>query len=507
MLFAVAMVGMFATSCKESFNEEDAIRLNQNAFNDSIQKKGALVNYTVQVVAVGDAANLKSANGLATGAIVTTVQYGKSAVDTVGVDGLAYFPAMRVGEVAVSIQLAGHTSVNALVNLTTNVAGQSISNSLTNAATQIAVFPITGTQTSTIKGRVTVQSDLTTYERELANGAIVTAYIDVNSSQFYNSYVTPATNTGSFATGQIQKISYSSALSTAVVTNGEYTLVIPSSAKGLPIKVMVSDYVVDKQKICLPTFNNMTNVPDAASGIVEEVRAVFKPGNGSSSIVNVDAAQVTIESPTGPIGNPTTAMTVTYGASGGVIVSYNITNQGAGYSSTNLPALVVATGNTSAILTPNSNLTANGGIQSITISNAGSNIATTTNGSVKVIMNAPNKVAKASVTVQDGVITGINLDDAGLGYIKSPSGIVVTILSTVSGKGTGAEAVVTGIDDDGAIEGLKIIKGGSGYFGKNNAAQEDDNLGGNVISYDNITAGSTIVLDIFFGTGTREVND
>lgn len=65
--------------------------------------------------------------------------------------------------------------------------------------------------------------------------------------------------------------------------------------------------------------------------------------------------------------------------------------------------------------------------------------------------------AQATAYATDGVITSIDITNAGQGYVANPH---VQIL----GNGSGAEAVVTGIGSAGEVSGIDVINGGSGYL-------------------------------------------
>ena len=64
--------------------------------------------------------------------------------------------------------------------------------------------------------------------------------------------------------------------------------------------------------------------------------------------------------------------------------------------------------------------------------------------------------AQATAVVTDGVITAINVTNAGQGYVAPPK---VQIL----GDGAGAEAIVTSVGN-GQIGAIEVINGGSGYL-------------------------------------------
>ena len=64
--------------------------------------------------------------------------------------------------------------------------------------------------------------------------------------------------------------------------------------------------------------------------------------------------------------------------------------------------------------------------------------------------------AQATAYATDGVITSINVTNAGQGYVAPPH---VQIL----GDGAGAIARVTGVNG-GAIDTIEVVNGGSGYL-------------------------------------------
>lgn len=70
--------------------------------------------------------------------------------------------------------------------------------------------------------------------------------------------------------------------------------------------------------------------------------------------------------------------------------------------------------------------------------------------------NSLGSGAQATAVVTDGVITAINVTNAGQGYVAPPR---VQIL----GNGAGAEAIVTAVGN-GQIGAITVINGGSGYL-------------------------------------------
>lgn len=71
---------------------------------------------------------------------------------------------------------------------------------------------------------------------------------------------------------------------------------------------------------------------------------------------------------------------------------------------------------------------------------------------------SPGFGAQAQVVVtESGVVTAVNITEAGQGYIAVPK---IQIL----GNGAGAEAVATGITSTGGVAGVTVTAGGSGYL-------------------------------------------
>ena len=70
--------------------------------------------------------------------------------------------------------------------------------------------------------------------------------------------------------------------------------------------------------------------------------------------------------------------------------------------------------------------------------------------------NSLGSCAQATAVVTDGVITAINVTNAGQGYVAPPR---VQIL----GNGAGAQAIVTAVGN-GQIGAITVINGGSGYL-------------------------------------------
>jgi hypothetical protein len=78
------------------------------------------------------------------------------------------------------------------------------------------------------------------------------------------------------------------------------------------------------------------------------------------------------------------------------------------------------------------------------------------NNSIFGVPDQPSSPALAVATVEDGVVTAINITNGGSGYLAPPRIVII-------GNGSGAIATAT-INDTGVVTGITVTNGGSGYW-------------------------------------------
>ncbi|MBC7384086.1 MAG: hypothetical protein H7296_14065 [Bacteroidia bacterium] len=106
----------------------------------------------------------------------------------------------------------------------------------------------------------------------------------------------------------------------------------------------------------------------------------------------------------------------------------------------------------------------------------------------------------ASVVVNAGKISSVNLVNGGSGYTGAP--IVIISPNPVSSPGSGALGIATFDAATGALTGVTITNQGSGYLGGNvpSIAESFSIMPASTI---NAKSGMTYIKDIHFGTGLR----
>ncbi len=471
---AVPLVGLciatLLAACKNdltSVKDLTSAQVAQQASLDSLQRirdsllaEGGRVIYTVQVVDAGNSsfasfavaphrtgagasiarAQTPAPGGGLSGVTVTTTQLGVVTSVTTDSTGVAVFPDMRLGKVAVALSAPNHTSASYTAELTPPPANPAASaqDITRNAATRVPLFPLTGSGTTTVSGVITYEADLTNGSPEAAPGVGISGAI-VTDANFLKTYInTPGVDT----TGNVLTITYSNAIASATTSaTGAYSLTLPATANGLAVALAVSD-VVANQSVLVPTLNGQ-NVFGPQS-----VRTIFSQAAGAvpSTIPAVRPAYITFDVPSGSGVNqaPVTAAAATAVISSGNVVSVNITSAGQGYTQTPNVVFSSTTG-TGAHATA----TISGGrITAITVDAQGSGYAAAT---VALVSGATGATATGQITQS---VTGVNVTNGGTKYSTAP---VVTFTSS---SGTGAAATANLL---GYVDALSITNPGAGY--------------------------------------------
>lgn len=237
--------------------------------------KGGRVFYTVIPVNANEAVLSGGRTEEAiTGATVTATQFGRTVTGT-GANGVFTFPEMRSGEVTVNVTAPNFTQVNYISNLTPD--GGIANDGVVNVGNVIPMFELPGTGSNAaarfavVRGQAWFEGDLTdaTAQEERvtpavlgANTNLVTATIDLDRgmagttpSWFHRRFIIESNdengniNTvgGTVRSGAIQRFSYSRAVSYGTVdANGAYSMLVPASASGLPIRLNYSEFAFNR---------------------------------------------------------------------------------------------------------------------------------------------------------------------------------------------------------------------------------------------------------------------
>ena len=290
--------GLVLSSCEDEFTEQDAIKAQQEtlmaleAQNDSLNRVGAKINYTVTVAAAGQGnttnGRTEAANS-AEGATVTVVQAGKTYTETAGKGGVATFIGLMRGQATVTVEAADHTTVTYTTTLGSNGSQEN------NVGTLIPVFPLTVEAGATmVSGKAWAELDATNDMPEAAAGAKVRA--TVNATTALGKYLpNNSNNFGGAVYGAVETATYQGFMQEATVgEDGTYSMIIPNGngadGQGFSPTVQFLPYVA-KQKY--------VELQDGKAVIVEKDVQFGEGIKSTGHIDDIASIYAEIEAPTG----------------------------------------------------------------------------------------------------------------------------------------------------------------------------------------------------------------
>lgn len=516
------LLGILTFSCKKEYTPEDVvddqIKLNEQALKDSLlrdslRRTSGVIHYSINIVDGSDAvfsvfwgsSNKKSAKKAAAikNVKVTAVQYGKTFVvtDTLGL-GIVTIKDLRVGSVSVRVESTGFTECSFIAQLTPITGRDTVLYNTTRSdlwnleryvATMIPLFPTTGDKMATVSGVVTYESDLTNNLPEKAANVDVFGVIDTDEEEFIARYLWPSNLIYDYYTdefsveptyGQILKIAYNSAVfSGRTDANGAYTIKVPATASGLPIRMEISDVAVE-QKLLM---NTSGGVPVFGE---QNVRTLFSSNYTPSDVPLVAPAYCLFDAPTGSgtSNQPATEAQATAVVSESGIIAITLSNPGLGYTQdpkvvitgvgainpaaasvtrasdgrlsdirVDVPGLGYTSANVSITGSETKQATASAvisySVDRIELSNRGQY----TSAIAPSVTIYSNSGSGATATANmSGFVGQINIANGGTGYTAAP-------LVVISGGNSKIPATATAAVAGGIVTSINITNAGSGY--------------------------------------------
>lgn len=474
LLLLLMSLGFY--TCKKDYSPGDAvddkIKLDQQALKDSmvrdsLRKLSGVIYYSVNIVDGSDAgfSMLKSTKSAASikNTKVIAVQYGKTFVinDSAGL-GIVTFKDLRIGTVSVKVEAQGFTECSYIAQLFPITGMDTIAYSATHSdvwnlvryvGTMIPLFPTTGDKMATVSGVVTYESDLTNAAAEKAANVDVFGVIDVTNDNFIAKYMASYEDIGLWGGdnrpeinyyGHIVKIAYNSIVFKGTTDAiGAYTVKVPATGDGLPIRMEISDVAVD-QKLLMNTLN------DSIVHGVQSVRTLFSSNYTPSTIPSVASAYCTFSAPsgTGTSNQPTTAATATAIVSESGIVSLTVNNPGLGY--TQAPKVVITGAGSISPASATAVLGTDGRVSDITLDVPGLGYTTAT-----VSFSGSETQSAIATPIVTYSVDKVNLTAGGT-YTSSTAPAV----NIYSNSGTGATAVA---NMSGSVTTINVSAGGTGY--------------------------------------------
>lgn len=445
--------GIFVSCQKDEFTEEDAIKL-----QDDLQQERIRVDYTISLVDAGIVNMMKSTasvNGMA-GVKIVLSQEGTIVEDTTNTVGMAVFPNLKIGTIAVAITKEGYADVNYTAILENNSSQTSTSGGKVSASNLIPMIPTTGMSTSKIKGKLTCDTVLTNQTVEaVPAGTKVVARI--RSGKIFNDTKQSGATINSIAYGGLT-------LETVTDANGNYELTVPATADPLEFSLSV------------PEFQAMQTI------IINDQNA-----EGGAKVANI-----------------LTSYSLPTSTSRGIEVS-DIPVINPVYANIQPPEFNFSESDRAQV---NANKGVGKGIDGWTVDNAGTSYRAGNFDYVLQDANAETNGKLATVTVQisSGSVTNVTLKEQGWGYADAP----VLTISHVKREFAG---IVNTIDAaTGAITTVRVDDGGAFFtdqlqFNIESTSGTSANIGNNLSLIDNgegfltVDRGANGVINISSGNG------
>lgn len=470
IVFLALLAGFSFYSCqKDDFTEEDAILLEEDLETN--------VQYSVSVVDAGTVKVLKSTKSVNSldSVIITITQDGTTTRKVANDNGIAVFPGLKRGTVAVIIECTGYATVSYIAAIGADDDDDY------NASTLIPMIPTTGS-TAVISGQVTYESDLTNKSKEIVPGGTIVQAIAISSSATLEAIDNTI----------IQSIAYDDlVLQSTTDEDGNYQITVPATADGLTYEVFVSEFQAD-QSLLMNTVNG-----SEVTG-VQTISTSFGSNLSSfSDVPDVSPVYATISDP--DYDGPTLASAEAVIASDDGIESINVTSCGDYYEDPGYPYYYeIEVGTSSDISSGGSLATAqvyveNGRIIAIDIEDKGSDYKREEEYTLSYIQD--NIEAQVTSVDANGTITGFLVSSNGSFLTKELS---VTISSS---SGSGVNITVSGFssNSDGTwqISGLILSSGGTNYaVGDEITLELDENIDEEASFETNFETGSVVAITI-----------
>lgn len=303
------LMSVFVWSCKDDFTDEDLLTLQNDLQKDSIALTIQVFNGTISARSANGRS--EGTEGLANIAISLTAQ-GRKLTGTTDADGQASF-WVQPGSVTGTLKATGFTTINFQLSV-----NESENGSQNNASVQLPVFETTGARVARVTGIVQAETNLLNSTRENAPDGVTIAF----SPNFNNATLLDGNASGADVDKFIVEGTW-----IASVTNGSFTIDLPTALDGVSYTYTIADFIADQTL----AINNYTGeVAGSIRGSVT-IPSVFSNSITAATVPTISALQLDIEAPPASF---TTAATATAPVLAASDVNGNATNSFADFLNT-----------------------------------------------------------------------------------------------------------------------------------------------------------------------------
>jgi hypothetical protein len=282
------IVGIFS-ACEDEFTEKDALEAQQT------------INLSVYVYDGYDQ------SGIA-GASVTVVKDGDNKVEETNDLGVALFKKVKIGgDIPVKVEKDGYTPIQTMADIDVNNYRQG------NYTLDVPMLSL-DSNTATIKGRLSIQSNLTNDSLEVPPaGSTIKGYVYFGGNQ------------------PVELIGSSDA-------DGKFELTVPTTNQGVNLEIKYPTLTLD-QKIAKNSDEGQPPFPETLPGIVN-ITTVFNPTGTAEDVPFVDPVYATVPAPSGDGERAIISNVDVY--SYGEIYDIDFSDNGSGYTADSVDVTITS---------------------------------------------------------------------------------------------------------------------------------------------------------------------
>jgi hypothetical protein len=288
-ILLILLAGIF-NACEDKFSEKDALEAQQT------------INLSVYVYDGYDQSGIS-------GASVTVIKDGDNKIEETNDLGVALFKDVKIGgNIPVKVEKDGYTPVQTMADIDVDNYRQG------NYTIDLPMLSL-DSNTATIKGRLTIQTDLTNDSLEVPpEGSTIKGYVDMG--------------------GYIQPVE----LVTSSDADGKFEFIVPTTNQGIDFDIKYPTLTLD-QKIAKNRNEGQPPFPETLPSIVT-INTVFNPTGTSEDVPYVDPVYATVPAPSGD-GERAVISNVDVNSLGEVY-DIDFSNTGSGYTADSVDVTITS---------------------------------------------------------------------------------------------------------------------------------------------------------------------
>lgn len=283
------LAGIFA-ACEDEFSEKDALEAQQT------------IDLSVYVYDGYDQSGI-------TGASVTVIKDGENKIEETNDLGVALFKKVKIGgDIPVIVEKDGYTPIKTMADIDVDNYRQG------NYTLDVPMLSL-DSNTATIKGRLSIQSDLTNDSLEAPpSGSTIKGYV------YFGNNNQPVELMGSSD------------------ADGKFELTVPTTNQGVNLEIKYPTLTLD-QKIAKNRNEGQPPFPETLPGIVN-ISTIFNPTGTAEDVPYVDPVFATVP---GPSGDGERAVIHNVDVNGaGVIYDIDFSDNGSGYTADSVDVTITS---------------------------------------------------------------------------------------------------------------------------------------------------------------------